>query len=637
MNRVIPSAKLPVSLFLLVLGQAVLAQSEPRSEHALPLVMSASNPVQEGFVRVINRTNRSGMVQIHAIDDSGRRFGPISLLLDARETVHFNSGDLERGNRSKGLSPGVGSGDGNWRLELETELDIEPLAYIRTSDGFVTSMHDIATGRGSACPPTDIHVPIFNPASNRSQRSWLRLINPGDRDIDVTISGLDDAGEAPPEGNVRLEIAAGAAREVTAQALESGATGFDGRFGDGAGKWQLFVSANGAIEVMSLLQSPTGNLTNLSTTRREEEAPEGPGPGLTSYELQSSVLRTDWRGIRAPGSGGFVLALAYGDFDCDGDEDVFMASGDGTATRTPVEMYANDGDGDFSLASREFIAGELPGLVHPRKALTGDFNLDGRPDIFVVGHGHDVHPFPGEHPVLLLSSESGLRNVGGLEHLVGFWHGVASGDIDHDGDLDLFMTDGPVFLMNDGLGNFVRDLSAVPSELMHQAVYTTEIIDVDDDGYLDLLVAGHEYEEPPSRQPSAIYWGDDSGGYDASRMTALPAVAGQGIVVDIDAEDLDGDGDRDIVLNRTGSDPFYAGHYIQIIANQGSRSFSDDTAQRITGGADANAKWLTWIRLDDVDEDGDQDIWIDDFDHFGVTWVNDGAGRFVRRQAEGDR
>ena len=642
MKRAFPDDRLPVLVFLLALGQTVLAQTEPRPEHALPLVRSASHPVQQGFVRIINRSNQAGTVSIHAIDDSGQRFGPISLSLDAKETVHINSEDLERGNRSKGLPSGVGSGHGDWRLELDTNLDIEPLGYIRTSDGFVTSMHDIVTGRGSGCSPADIHVPIFNPASNRSQRSWLRLINPTDRDLKVTIRGEDDEGEAPPEGEVRLELPAGAARAVTAQALESGGAGLDGRFGDGAGKWQLFVSADGAIEVMSLLQSATGNLTNLSTTprKRKDEAPQ---TGSTSYELQSTVLRTDWRAFVSLDHDKFVNPPAYGDFDCDGDEDVFAGPFDHTAwfpvdnqsIPTPVRVYANDGDGQFSLATGRFIKGDIPEVVLPSKVLIGDFNGDGRPDIFIVDAGPDVPPFPGGKPVLLLSSDDGLRNAAGLEQVVATGGG-ASGDIDRDGDLDIYLTNirQPVFLINDGDGNFVRDPSAVPTELINSGAFTSEIIDVDDDGYLDLLVAGHEdllvagleYEGTPS----AVYWGDDSGRYDASRMTTLPAVAGQNIVVDIDAEDLDGDGDRDIVLDRAGNDPFYIGHYIQIIANHGSRRFADETAQRIsTGSFRATARWHESIRLQDVDGDGDRDIWVDDIHNWGRTWVNDGSGRFA--------
>ena len=67
----------------------------------------------------------------------------------------------------------------------------------------------------------------------------------------------------------------GAARSVTAQDLETG-EGLDGALGDGAGKWQLVVSADTAVVVMSLLESPSGHLTNLSTagSRRKVETAE---------------------------------------------------------------------------------------------------------------------------------------------------------------------------------------------------------------------------------------------------------------------------------------------------------------------------------------------------------------------------
>ena len=226
----------------------------------IPLVKSASNPNQQGFVRIINHSDRAGTVRIHAIDDSGGRFGPISLSLAAKETAHFSSSDLEQGNASKGLAGGVGDGDGDWRLELDTDLDIEPLAYIRTADGFVTSIHDMA----AEVAPGRYRVPIFNPGSNRSQVSLLRLVNPGDRDAEIVVNGLDDRGEPPPEGNVRLTLATGTERTLTARQLEQGGSDFDGRFGDGAGKWQLSVSADQPIQVLSLLLSPTENLTNLS-------------------------------------------------------------------------------------------------------------------------------------------------------------------------------------------------------------------------------------------------------------------------------------------------------------------------------------------------------------------------------------
>ena len=235
--------------------------------HTIPLVTPASNSVQEGFVRVINRSNRAGTVSIHAIDDSGARFGPVSLTLDAEATVHFNSTDLEGGSASKGLSGGVGDGEGNWRLELDSALDIEPLAYIRTGNGFVTSMHDLAAEES----PGHYRVPFFNPGSNTDQQSRLRLINSSSHEAGVTITGIDDAGDPPPDGMVRLTLPAGEARMITAQQLESGDDdeGLTGRFGAGTGKWTLDVSSEQSIQVMSLLLSEDGNLANLSRSPYE--------------------------------------------------------------------------------------------------------------------------------------------------------------------------------------------------------------------------------------------------------------------------------------------------------------------------------------------------------------------------------
>ena len=63
---------------------------------------------------------------------------------------------------------------------------------------------------------------------------------------------------------MRLTLPAQSARVLTAQELETGADDISGRFGAGSGKWQLFVTSDEPIQVMSLLLSPTGNLTNLS-------------------------------------------------------------------------------------------------------------------------------------------------------------------------------------------------------------------------------------------------------------------------------------------------------------------------------------------------------------------------------------
>ena len=144
-------------------------------DHVIPLFTPAGD-VQEGFARIINHSHRSGSVRITGTDDAGRSHGPVTLSLSARQTRHFNSGDLEAGNAAKGLSGGLGNGTGHWRLRLESDLELKVGAYIRTADGFLSSVHDVV-GQASVGGETVHHVPIFNPASNRNQVSRLRLVN----------------------------------------------------------------------------------------------------------------------------------------------------------------------------------------------------------------------------------------------------------------------------------------------------------------------------------------------------------------------------------------------------------------------------------------------------------------------------
>ena len=230
--------------------------------HSLPLVTPASDVARQGFVRVINYSDRAGAVEIRAVDDAGRSPGSVSLSLAAKTAIHFNSLELENGSARKGLIGGIGSGTGNWRLELTTDLEIEPLAYIRTPDGFVTNMHEVAAEvpEGS----NRYHVPFFNPGKNRNQVSGLRLINPGQGTASISISAVDDKGEETASDAVRLELGSGMARMLTANQLETCGGELSGCLGTGEGKWRLLVSADRPIQVMSLLQLPTGHLTNLS-------------------------------------------------------------------------------------------------------------------------------------------------------------------------------------------------------------------------------------------------------------------------------------------------------------------------------------------------------------------------------------
>ena len=233
---------------------------EGATTHHVPLFLSAADPRgRQGFVRVVNRSADDATVSIEAFDDTDWDYDAVTLSVGAGEAAHFNSQDLELGDASKGLARGIGAGEGDWRLELSSEADIDVLAYIRTEDGFLTSMHDTA-------PLTDdgYAVPIFNPGSNRNQVSHLYIANGGDQDAAVTIQGMDDLGVTSGDA-VAMTVTAGRSRSVSAQLLEAGGDTLESGLGDGAGKWRLTVVSDQPVQVLSLLESPTGHLTNLST------------------------------------------------------------------------------------------------------------------------------------------------------------------------------------------------------------------------------------------------------------------------------------------------------------------------------------------------------------------------------------
>ena len=240
-------------------------QNDAGQDHFVPLFPAAPSADAgglEGFVRVVNHSDNPGEATVTALDDDGNPGEQaVTIRLLAKQRVHFNAGDLERGTTAKPLTGAVGTGQGDWRLRIASDLNLEVLAYARAKpSGFLTSLHDLAPCVANSC-----QVAVFNPASNRDQVSRLRVINDNDDTAAVTITGVDDAGASPGTA-VEFQLPGGHARTLTAADLETGeANGLSGALGNGAGKWYLTVEADRPIAVMSLMRSPTGHLTNLST------------------------------------------------------------------------------------------------------------------------------------------------------------------------------------------------------------------------------------------------------------------------------------------------------------------------------------------------------------------------------------
>ena len=255
---------------LLLYGMAVQAE-----RYTIPLLVSApATGAPQGVVRILNATDESGTVEIYAIGNAGTRSGPATFTLDASAAVQFTAADLQSGNAALGLTGGIGTEVGDARLEIETDLSIVPLAFVRAADGTLSAMHDTVRGASVGGPGRYAYeVPIFNPASDVTQVSRLRLINPGDVQAAVTISGRDDSGAAATGGDVTLTLAAGGAQTLTAQQLEAGDAAIAGQLGAGTGKWRLTVSSDQPLQVVNIVAATAGYWNNLSTTAVPGAAP----------------------------------------------------------------------------------------------------------------------------------------------------------------------------------------------------------------------------------------------------------------------------------------------------------------------------------------------------------------------------
>ncbi|WP_017257644.1 FG-GAP repeat domain-containing protein [Pedobacter arcticus] len=322
-------------------------------------------------------------------------------------------------------------------------------------------------------------------------------------------------------------------------------------------------------------------------------------------------------------------ARAYGDFDKDGDLDIIGGTSNAYGTNAlELEYFRNDVF-EFKKDQSVFSNG-MPKMLNARKAIVADLDNNGWLDVVFVGSGFDQSPYSGE-TIKILMNYNGKFAVKDLNINKSYFASVTAGDIDNDGDIDLFVTDNKSiskFLINDGAGNFNEDLAIYPGELWGKAYYSSELYDINKDGYLDLVTGGHEH----NNANTIILLGNASGNFITSRMVTIPAISGFGVVVDIDFIDYDKDGKTDVLITRTGDGKleqgYYKGYYLQLLKNGGDK-FEDVTKTVLSNNASNSARWINLVRVHDVDNDGDMDITTDD-KLYGLSWINNN-GTFLKK------
>ena len=235
----------------------------------MPYVPLGASP--QGFYSFENAEDRAQTATIFLTSDSGQLLRGAELTVPGGQLAHINSQDILNGNPTKGVSVTVVAqpreGEAAWAL-VTTPANMWVRAYVRAPSGFVSGMSATLEEYVSSGGYSVEHATFFNPGSNTSIVSVLRILN-------VVLAGSRTAVIAARDAHKPLVRTCHLPdrrwpRTHADRARARGRAGPEcsGRLGDGMGKWRLFVRPDNTTDFwfssMSQLWTAAGIVTNVS-------------------------------------------------------------------------------------------------------------------------------------------------------------------------------------------------------------------------------------------------------------------------------------------------------------------------------------------------------------------------------------
>ncbi len=283
-----------------------------------------------------------------------------------------------------------------------------------------------------------------------------------------------------------------------------------------------------------------------------------------------------------------------------------------------------------------------------------DFDGDGRMDVWLVQGG----PLDGEDE---RPCDRLFRNVGGTDGLRfedvtdrsgicadRYGMGIATGDIDNDGDADVFLANYGANQLFENLGNGrFRDVTADSGIEGERWSVSASFADYDGDGLLDLYVANYVdfrldnhrtcystastpgYCAPTAYRPVSDRLYRNLGGGRFEDATGAAGVEGAyGGALGVVANDFDGDGRVDFYVANDQMEN-------RMWLNRGDGRFEDDALfAGVAVNADGGAEASMGVAAADFDADCDVDLFMTHLAmQTNTLYVNDGKGWFLDRSA----
>ena len=331
---------------------------------------------------------------------------------------------------------------------------------------------------------------------------------------------------------------------------------------------------------------------NAAVTRLYRNEVEGGQSGWQFAEVGDGLPRAN-----------VATSLDLGDYDNDGDLDILFTG------PFRADVYRNDGAFRFESLDLRLPSATTGGgvfeLVNSPSSAWGDYDGDGDLDILTTG----VENASGDNVSLVYRNDGSDRFTPvdvGLPVMLG--GSVDWGDYNGDGRIDLLATHQPgpsgtsftkVFRNDgtdtDGTARFTDIQADLPStNALDAETGSAQWGDVDNDGRLDVLFVSDELRSVTST-PVGVFRNTGSDTFEDLQDALPPAFYA-------DWMDLDGDGQRDVVLNRTepqGGKTTSTSTFLNVFRNQGGQ-FTE--AARVPG------IWFGAIAVGDLNQDRRPDV-----------------------------